>query len=639
MPKRICSILGLLMLTQALFAQEFNLLYKSGLVRDDGGSFSASWGDFDNDGCMDLFVVNGNWPESNEPNKLFRNNCDGSFSQYNHPVFALDRFKSVNAAWGDFDQDGWLDLMVGNAGNQSINVYHNDGRGGFDQVINDAILNTIGSNKAYWLDLNEDGWLDIYLANNSGPDKYIRNLGNGKWNSCFVSEAVPFENNGWSTTGITAADIDLDGDMDYFHSSRRTSSLYINLGGGRFRLAKEQSPSKINSYSSGALFADMDNDGDPDLLVGTDKYPNRTLIFENTGNGNFEEKLIDPFSRDQPNTYGMVAQDFDRDGDLDLFLACSFMQQGRPNAYYENQGNWKFRFRDLGQITRANYATAGLACEDFDNDGDVDVFLGNLNRSEPNFLFRNDLNKGHWINIRLIDDVDSLSSWATRVDLKAVIRGKSLWQNRSIVALGSYGQSSQDLYFGLGDAEIIDSLMITWPSGEICIFDSLEPDQFLTFFKSCTFPDSNAQDENLVDSLFTMLDRNAKEDSLKKNESIKPEVPEEIKPKPRYYTIKEPRQNQAIKVSNNRIRIQIWDDDLVDGDQVSIKLGDRWIAQNQGVKKQRSSFELEMTQSEMILEIRAENEGKIPPNTAVIFIDGGQVKTKVCRPFIIVKVV
>ncbi|MEO0897588.1 MAG: CRTAC1 family protein [Bacteroidota bacterium] len=584
-----------------------------------GKTFTSSWGDFDNDGCIDLFLVNGNWPDQNAANQLFRNNCDGTFTEVNVSLFEQDIYKSANAAWGDYDHDGFKDLLVGNASGQPINLYHNMGNGQFERVVNPAFEASQGDHFVYWFDYDGDGWMDAYLANEEGSDKLLRNKANGQWQDAFEEVEVPFEYHRVSTRGMALADVDNDGDLDVFLASNRKNSLNINEGNGKYRLAEDSRVTIDIRGSNTALFEDLDNDGDPDLIVGTDNGARNTMIYENQGDAGFRLLSSSVIFRDRPNSYAICPADYDLDGDIDLFFACSFGTAGRANAYYENQGNLEFRFRDLGPITRVNLATAGASTEDFDNDGDVDIYLAHLGENINSILFENTTPDRHFLNLHLVDDLDSMTVMGTKVQLKTVIQGESRWQYRTLAPTASYGQSSQDIIFGLDQSLIIDSLRIIWPDGDSCIFTQLDADQFLTVFSSCkpaaTIPVP-------VDTpLLVVLDTIPEAEPVVVVEPSKPKP--KAKPRLRYTTIKNPKENQLVKVKKRSLKLQVWDDDLVDGDVVTIKVGGKTVVSDCQVKKQKARFTIKLPSNSTTLEMIAVDEGKLPPNTAVIRIDDG----------------
>jgi hypothetical protein len=316
-----------------------------------------------------------------------------------------DGGNSFGAAWIDYDGDGFLDLFVGDYGNDNC-LYHNNGDGIFSKVTGGTIVNEGGSFSSTWGDVDNDGDPDVLCANpgygNSGAPNYF----------------------------------------------------YLNAGGGAFTKVLTDIIAADVSLSNTPSWIDYDHDGDLDLFVGT---------------GCRTEGC------------SMPPRPYRNDGDLDLFVTSNYAFFAIPNAFYENNGNGTFAKVTRGAVvTDSGYISAGAVWGDYDRDGDLDLFVANQNY-ENNLLYTNNGSGNNWINIRCVGTVSNRSAIGAKVRLGATLFGHSVRQLREISAQTSYlCMNSQNAHFGLGDATLIDSIMVEWPSGMIDILSDVNVNQFLT---------------------------------------------------------------------------------------------------------------------------------------------------------------
>ncbi len=445
-----------------------NRLYKNNRdgtftdVTEKAGLHEVGWasgvcvGDYNNDGFEDLFCT------CFGQNKLYRNNGDGTFTD----VTKAAGLWNDKPRWGagctflDYNRDGHLDLFVSNylqfdfehipkpGANSNCNwkgipvecgprglppgfhsLYRNRGDGTFTDVSREAGIS--GLRESYGMtaiaaDLDEDGWPDIYVACDSTPSLLLMNNHDGTFREEGVLRGVALSEDGMEQAGmgVGVGDYDLDGHLDLFktHFADDTNGLYHNDGKGNFedvtRAARIGVETKYIGWGTGIV--DLDNDGFPDIFLVTGnvypqvekvlpQYPAKTprVVFRNLGNGTFEELG-----------------------------------------------------EEAGPGVTAAHSSRGCAFGDFDNDGDLDILIVNLN--EPPSLLRNDL-KGshHWLKVKLIGTKSNRSAIGARV---LAHYGKKTQAQAVLSQSSFYSANDSRLHFGLG-SEILVDLEIHWPNG------------------------------------------------------------------------------------------------------------------------------------------------------------------------------
>ncbi|MGH9309268.1 MAG: CRTAC1 family protein, partial [Vicinamibacterales bacterium] len=435
-----------------------------------GWASAVTVGDYDNDGFDDLFVT------YYGHNVLYRNNGDGTFTDVTERAGLKGGVVRYGAGctWVDYDRDGRLDLFVANYLNTtleqlpkpgqnsdcrwkgvpvncgprglptgSVQLFHNNGDGTFTDVSRQS--GVAAASGAYPMttvaaDFDNDGWPDIYVACDSTPSWLFRNQHDGTFREEGLERGLALSEDGLEQAGmgIALGDYDLDGHVDVFktHFADDTNVLYRNDGKGYFIDVTIRAGIGVETryVSWGTGMADLDNDGLPDLFVVTGSvypeverslpaYPHKTprLVFRNLGEGRFEE-LID----------------------------------------------------EAGPGVAATHSSRGCAFGDFDNDGDVDVLV--LNMNEPPSLLRNDVTgTGHWLKVLLEGVKSNRSAIGARV---TATYGKRT-QAQDVTAQSSfYSANDRRLHFGLG-AESSAHVSIRWPNGETETIGKVEGDQLV----------------------------------------------------------------------------------------------------------------------------------------------------------------
>ncbi len=441
---------------------------RDGTFRDvtgEAGVGRAGWGqavcagDYDNDGRVDLFVTY--WGQ----NILYRNAGAGAFADVTKEAGLSQSRRRWNSgcAFLDYDRDGDLDLFVGNyidfdpasaptpdtglclykgtpvacgppglTGGKNI-LYRNNGDGGFTDVSETSGISTVDSTYALGVlttDFNNDGWIDLYVANDSNPSVLYRNNRDGTFSDVAPLAGCAYSQDGkpQAGMGVAAADYDRDGDFDIFKTNfaEDSANLYRNLGDEFFQEAAFAAGIGRNTrfLGWGCGFADFDNDGWPDVFqVNGHVYPE-------------VEKLKTPVGYAQ------------------------------PKLVYRNLGNGSFEDVSalVGADVRVPRAGRGAAFGDFDNDGDVDVLVNNVNDT-PNLYRTRGESGNHWLQVALTGVKSNRSAIGAKVVLTLPGGVRLMDEVRS--GGGYYSQNQLRLHFGLGPVGRVDLLEIRWPSGEM----------------------------------------------------------------------------------------------------------------------------------------------------------------------------
>ncbi|MCH8273267.1 MAG: CRTAC1 family protein [Armatimonadetes bacterium] len=448
--------------------------------------------DYNNDGYPDVFVLRGAWlyEAGKHPNSLLRNNGDGTFTDVTEEAGLLSFHPTQTAAWGDYNNDGWIDLYIGNetpkgegeisqmyqnfgaSGEHPCELYHNNGDGTFTEVAQDLGIANIGFVKAVvWGDFNNDGWPDLYLSRqmagnvlyrNDGPVNSGDRPGGGATDDLTRPEPAIAE---WTFTDVTDTagvgrpfagfptwfwDYDNDGQLDIFVSGYGTSDrddhvadylgrphsgtlpkLYRNNGDGTFADVTKQSKLEKHLLAMGANFGDLDNDGFLDFYVGTGTPDYRALM---------------------------------------------------PNRMFRNaEGRF---FQDVttsggfGHVQKGH----GIAFADIDNDGDQDIFevMGGAFEGDvfQNVLFENPGHGNHWLTLQL----EGVRSNRAAIGARIRVRLKTAKGERNVYMVvstgGSFGSTTLRQEIGLGQATSIQSVEVHWPaSGRTQLFEGLRMDR------------------------------------------------------------------------------------------------------------------------------------------------------------------
>lgn len=474
----------LVWLGRAALAAQFTPLGGLAPVNDGGHSFAVSWADYDDDGYPDLFV--GNWTTAN---CLYHNNGDGTFTKITSTPISSG-LGTISSAWADYDDDGDLDAYMANAGTSGAGrrngYYRNDGGGAFTEVLTGAHLtDALMSQSAAPADYDRDGDIDLYVVNHCPPPRCT-----GVYNQFFRNDgAAGFSLLGQDSLGMDKldrssaswADFDGDGDPDLgVAAGMRRCAIMQNDGDGTFTTVTAGALA-ADSGACGFSWGDYDNDRDLDVFAAHSDGTHNCL-YRNLGGGAFEAVTGQDIVSDVSWSEGACWGDYDNDGDLDLFVANNQYYQKRLAFLYRNDGDGTFtRVTDECVATELHASTSG-AWADYDRDGDLDLFVANCYAgTENNSLYRNEGNGNHWLSIGCRNGAANSPAIGARVSVQATIAGVPVRQMREVSGQdGFHSQSSLEAHFGLGDAVSADTVEVRWPDGHVQIWRNVAADQFLT---------------------------------------------------------------------------------------------------------------------------------------------------------------
>jgi hypothetical protein len=440
-------------LSNALYRNQGNfqfedVTHKAG-VPGKGFAFGCSAADYDNDGFVDLVVLTYRGPE------LYHNDGNGTFTEVTARAGVSDTRWSLNGVWLDYDRDGSLDLFVTNyleydegrfrsyyaaagyPGPLSYNgvsstLYHNNGNGTFTDVTKQAGVANPGGRamSAVAADLNNDGWLDLYVANDSMENYYYENKGNGTFEekAMLLGLALGQNGQGVSSMGPAVADLDGDGsldilipDMDYGSLLSKSGEFYSDL------IARSGLAVICGQYTGwGAVLQDFDNDGYPDVFIANGnphhEYAEDAVLARNNGKGVFVD----------------VA-------------------------------------RESGEFFQTKWSSRGATWADFDDDGFVDLVV--LDTSGPPHLLRNIGGAGnHWLKVDARIKGGKRSAIGARV---TIVTGERKQFQELIGVNGYLSQGDTRVHFGLGKAEKIDTVEVRWPDGTSSEWKDVKADRVL----------------------------------------------------------------------------------------------------------------------------------------------------------------
>ncbi len=469
--------------------------------------------DFDNDGLMDLYFVNAGPLDGvthhvagtkREPNRLYRNQGDGTFADVTAAAgVGADGYGTAVAA-ADYDGDGWTDLYVVNVGRNIL--YHNRGDGTFEDVTSKAGVGEAGTGiGATWADVDGDGKLDLFVANYLtydpnyklyfNPDAYpgplsyppqfnvlYRNRGDGTFAD--ISEQSGIRIEGHRAMSVCAFDADLDGHADFYICNDATQNLLLmNDGKGHFTERAVQRGIAFNALgeSAGSMTAaigDCNGDLIPDILVSRLGYGSlymgtRQKLYQDqmmaSGLGQLTAEFVG---------WGSNFLDFDNDGDLDIFIANGDPHHlvGWESLLLENDGTGKFTnaHEKGGTYFDARIKARGSVVLDFNNDGALDVLVTCM--GDRPFLLQNRAPTQAWIKLALQGTKSNPHGWGALV--KVTAGGHTRFAEARCPS-GFLSQSDPRLHFGLGAAKRVDKIEIRWPSGTIQTLDQVPANQIL----------------------------------------------------------------------------------------------------------------------------------------------------------------
>ena len=486
----------------------------------------AALADFDGDGLLDCYLIDGCGFEGGKSpatgrNRMFRQTAEGRFEDVTESSGTGHTGYGMGCAVADYDGDGDRDLYLTNLGPDVL--YRNDGNGRFTDVTSEAGIDCPDwGASATFFDYDRDGDLDLFVvqyidwtvaknvecfsggklvyctpdAYQGMPNKLFRNEGKGRFVD--VSKEVGLTEHLGKGLGVGVADFDGDGWPDvYVANDGVRNFLFQNLEGKSFEEVGVESGSAYNEFGNaeagmGVDFADLDGDEKPDVVVtNLDNELNNAFI--NAGDESFEEKSR-PLGLGAPSNpfvgFACLMHDFDRDGDRDLYVTNGHIIDNIKeinSSLSHAQNDFLFlqdstgRFEEVLIASKEVPARVGrsIAAGDYDNDGDLDLLVTSCGGSP--LLLRNDAGKGHhWVGIELKAPAPNTGAVGAivRVDLK----GRT--HQEVMLPRGNYlGAHDHRRIIGLGDAESVQKITVTWPDGSTKVVESPAIDRYHTIEK------------------------------------------------------------------------------------------------------------------------------------------------------------
>ncbi|HQU71188.1 MAG TPA: FG-GAP-like repeat-containing protein [Calditrichia bacterium] len=444
-------------LPQILISQTiFDRVVTSELISTPDNYRSPSWVDYDRDGDPDLFITN-----YNQPSYLYANDGNGDFSRIVGNALTDFAISAQTGTWADYNHDGFLDVFLPNTDGPNA-FFANLGNGQFEQKTDIGLVSHWqNSRDATWGDLDGDGWMDLVVTNAIEDSKisFYRNVLGDHFELMPINFGMGFP------TNITLVDYDQNGFPDlYVANAGNPNYLFRNDGGWQFTQITSGPHVMDSDLSRGAIWGDYDNDGDFDLYVvnGSNSTPERNRLYRNDGNEVFTR--VDNSGLTALRKYSTDASwaDFDRDGDLDIMIVNSDWE----NDLYQNNGNGTFSRMDTELPSFDIGSSKSVTWIDYDRDDDLDLFVTNGSSGlENNFLYQNTGVSGNWLNLKIEGGpLGDFGADGVVARVKAVIQGDTVWQMKRISAKAGRGhQEFPELFFGLGDAALVDSLHVFWP--------------------------------------------------------------------------------------------------------------------------------------------------------------------------------
>lgn len=486
----------------------------SNIVESSGAG--AAFLDYDQDGYIDLYVCNGTWlkglssgdkPAELPHNHLYRNLGNGTFEDVTKKAGVGDPWYSMGVTVGDYNNDGYPDLYVSNYGTNVL--YKNNGNGTFTDVTSRAGVGgkeTDFSTGAVWFDYDNDGFLDLYVGNylnfdpnykyyyapdgfpspmayDAQPDVLYHNKGDGTFED--VTKSMGITDRDGRAMGVGAADYDDDGFVDiYVANDHSMNYLWHNNGGKGFTDVGIPSGTAFGQSGESAVsmsvdFADYTGSGRMDMFISDDKY---CRLYENMGNGIFSDRSYTSGIAMPAGQYvGWSSSfiDYNNDGLVDIFKANGALKHlyGQEDQLFENIGGGKFKdvSTESGKYFLKELVGRGACFGDYDNDGDIDGYIVNLN-DRGSFLRNNKGNQNNWIALNLVGTTSNRDGIGARIKLTA---GGKVYVTQKKSTTGYLSQNDPRIHFGLAKNEMIDKIEIKWPSGKFQVLENIKVNQIL----------------------------------------------------------------------------------------------------------------------------------------------------------------
>lgn len=465
---------------------------------DGGISAGVAVGDVDGDGWADVYIAN--W--GGQPSRLY----------FIRPGRVIERAADSEATSGtagasgpllcDFDNDGRPDLFVARQGNRHNDLFWNSDGALQRETAGDLVSDFGDSYSATCGDMDNDGLLDLVVGNSHQPLFLYRNSGERRFTRLETLSAATANMNTWSPL---LYDLNGDGQIDVLAPANANQGDVVFLGDGKagFQASTGVYPDSSESGTLSHALGDIDNDGDLDILVTKNAgfFSNASRGLYRNHDGAYRLDAESVLSAVEGPASGAAFVDIDHDGDLDAYVAM----YGARDALFANDGHGRFEKAELPVPFAFAYFSSGHSWHDLDHDGRLDLVLSNW-EGLNNFILWNETDAGNWLQVEL-EGTDSnrpgigATVWAT-----TNIDGRPLNQRRDVVAGHSFrSQSAPEAVFGFGSATRIDRLRVEWPSGQETVLTGIETNRRLRIREDGTVTElwafESAHEPSLVDRI------------------------------------------------------------------------------------------------------------------------------------------
>ncbi len=432
----------------------------TGPIADTGLSQGAGLIDFDNDGDLDIHVVN-----NGSSDQLLRN--DGSFSFTNVAAGTVaDAGAGSSGAWADLNLDGNLDLFLGRSGETNL-LMLGDGLGGFLLATAYGLDDVEETSTVCLADFDLSGTLDIYSTNKTGPNRQLSSSGDLGGGLFLLNTITGEASSSSNSNGVNWIDLDNDRHPELYLANNSNPNELIRYSTyGYFDFTSPQTANNPGQ-SYGSTWGDFDNDGDLDVFVSNDGEADQ--LYRNLGDFQFA-KVDDPATKNTGHGRGTVWADFNNDTFLDLYI----VRNGELDLFLLGDGLGNFTAVPIGPAEAGGQGN-GVACGDIDQDGDIDLFI--TREGEGNAILKNTLDQGNnFFELTLIGSTPNPDAIGAVVHL---VTGSTTQRRQISSGNGYLCVDSSTLHFGLGEATTVDEIEILWPDGTSQIITNLAGNQFM----------------------------------------------------------------------------------------------------------------------------------------------------------------
>jgi len=512
----ICLWLVIPLLLPETTAQPFTRVEaETGLdiVRNNNGVAVA---DYDKDGDLDIYFSGFYSFDPNDEdtwNRLLRNKGDGTFedvtmaagftAQFVNTDVTASMGEKLGVSWGDYDNDGYPDLFLANS--RLDQLYHNNGDGTFTDVTDEAGVagcHSCYSSSGLWFDHDRDGDLDLYVSMLNGPNIFYLNNGDGTFSD--MTSFLNIQGDGVVTWSAITLDVGKDGFLDiYCANDTQINDFFANTSGLHYNEASLAYRLAYNGASMGMAIGDYNNDGFFDFYVTSIFNYQPNPLLKNLGVRRFEDVASQMGVENSGWGWGTHFFDYDNDGDEDLAAVTGVVsgqvvngevQTDVPNFFFKNmlmeEGTPGFVDWSAASNTNGDERARGLEVFDYDDDGDLDMVVANV-ESTPYFYKNNTISEGpstgkNWLKIKLEGTVSNRNAFGTEV--KITVDGQSYYRWHQ--GADFYGQSIKPVHFGLGDAETVDEIQLTWLSGIVDTYQNIQANQTIKITEGGTLTDT-----------------------------------------------------------------------------------------------------------------------------------------------------